>query len=379
MAHSSPRIASGLCLVGSGLFRSPHVLSVSKQINSAPYRFSASDSCRCLCASVRAWPCESGSNPRVSSTRPAFPQLRRSPPIPSLPWLLAADLFRCRSAQVEALPCHSAASRCTSIPSHRCFAVSLVVGSKLCYADSLLLPSTLFRFAALRSAPRLAFPTHVSSLIFRSKPWPFHADRSSSLPRHSVSARVVVCRLAAMPFLFSSFPLSALRLHAPPSQLWSCQSLSVADPVESSPSVSTSMRIVSRPFAALSIRPVASAIISMALRIVAELCNSAACQRICRRAVHGHSASQPRLAFRFHSAAAHSTPHLAYPHLCASHRLHASPFLLMSVKSRPCFALSTDSVSTLCRFASLLFLAFPFPIICAPVSAEPFRRSSILR
>ena len=143
MARDAPPIAAGLFLVGSGLFSSPRVSAVSKQINAAPYRFSATDSCRCHLVSMRtklirigsslsipclsvSWPLESihgrashyfsFSNPRVSSTRPAFPQLRRSPPIPSLPWLLAADLFRGCSAQLEALPCHSVASRCAWIP-----------------------------------------------------------------------------------------------------------------------------------------------------------------------------------------------------------------------------------------------------------------------
>lgn len=181
MARDAPPIAAGLFLVGSRLFSSPRVSAVSKQINAAPYRFSATDSCRCHVEASLI----------VSSLRPSFPQLRRSPPIPSLPWLLAADLFRGCSAQLEALPCHSAASQCTSIPSHRCFAVS-----------------RQFNDLPLKSMAAPCF----SFLI------------------NSISALVVVCRLAAMPLLFSSFPFSASRLHAPPSQHWSSQSPSIPPP-----------------------------------------------------------------------------------------------------------------------------------------------------
>ena len=230
MARDASPIAADLFLVGSGLFSSPRVSAVSKQINAAPYRFSATDSCRCHLVSLRtnlirigsslsipclsvSWPLESihgrashyfsFSNPLVSSTRPAFPQLRRSPPIPSLPWLLAADLFRGCSAQLEALPCHSVASRCAWIP-----------------VPSLLRRLTGGRFQAVPfrsfSRSRRSSPCHCISHLFCSFPlllqW---------IQRQVISARVVSCGLAAIPQLFVSSPYH-----------------------------STTIRIVSRPFAA---------------------------------------------------------------------------------------------------------------------------------
>ena len=150
MARDAPPIAAGLFLVGSGLFSSPRVPAVSKQINAAPYRFSATDSCRCH---IEA----------------------------SLPWLLAADLFRGCSAQLEALPCHSVASRCAWIP----------VPSLLRRLTGGRFQAVLFHLRSCRSvSPRLhAF----SSLIFSaprlvlseqlcSIPWPFASSRVHSLP-----------------------------------------------------------------------------------------------------------------------------------------------------------------------------------------------------
>ena len=72
----------------------------------------------------------------------------------------------------------------------------------------------------------------VPSLLRRLPDGRFQAVlfRSFSRVLRSSPCRVVSCGLAAMPLLFSSFPFSASRLHAPPSQLWSCQSLSIPPP-----------------------------------------------------------------------------------------------------------------------------------------------------
>jgi len=200
MTRDAPPIAAGLFLVGSGLFSSPRVSAVSKQINAAPYRFSATDSCRCHVEASLI----------VSSLRPSFPLLRRSPPIPSLPWLLAADLFRSRSAQVEALPCHSVASRCAWIP----------VPSLLRRLTGGRFQAVLFHLRSCRSvSPRLhAF----SSLIFSaprlvlseqlcSIPWPFASSRVHSLPYRCRSHQ-----FASAPCRFGSS-----RLPSPPCRCYS--------------------------------------------------------------------------------------------------------------------------------------------------------------
>lgn len=247
----------------------------------------------CLCASVRAWPCESDSNRRVASGRPSFPPLRRSPPIPSLPWLLAADLFRGCSAQLEALPCHSAASRCTSISSHRCFAVSLAVDSKLCCAISLL------RFRGI-CTPRSAVASPFTS-------WPCLSTA------HCVAS--VQLRTISKPFCSSHLRCCPCRI------VWPRRH-------------STAIRIVSRPFAAFSIRLIASLIFSISQHLtsmpfrfisfaVAAIavpirafpgssvpspvfsgrCHAIARQLIAVRSVHGHSSAHPRISVHSHALA----------------------------------------------------------------------------
>lgn len=144
----------------------------------------------------------------VSSLRPSFPLLRRSPPIPSLPWLLAADLFRGCSARRDSLPCHSAASQCTSIPSHRCFAVSLMVGSKLCYSAA----------SPVRAVPHLAIAYPICSVHFPCCSSEFNAG-SSLLVSYRVASppcRFVAKLFRAFPSRLLSQPILAfpLRLHS---------------------------------------------------------------------------------------------------------------------------------------------------------------------
>jgi len=210
MARDAPPIAADLFLVGSGLFSSPHVSAVSKQINAAPYRFSATDSCRCHVEASLI----------VSSLRPSFPLLRRSPPIPSLPWLLAADLFRSRSAQVEALPCHSVASRCAWIP----------VPSLLRRLTGGRFQAVLFRFAAVAfhsfllrcssvgSAPRLSNSRQFTDLPLKAMASPCRSQLIPSEPFHLCPYRIVwprrhsaAIRIVALPFHNHSHRLASIR------------------------------------------------------------------------------------------------------------------------------------------------------------------------
>ena len=224
MARDAPPIAAGLFLVGSGLFSSPRVSAVSKQINAAPYRFSATDSCRCHVEASLI----------VSSLRPSFPQLRRSPPIPSLPWLLAADLFRGCSARRDSLPCHSAASQCTSIPSHRCFAISLMFGSKLRYSTaspvcSVLRLAVAFLCFSSQCYPcpcRIVWPRRHAVAILVVSLLSFSAPRSAisalvkSEPFNSTSIPLPVSSSPSAPFMAIPLHVASVRFLANPSHIY---------------------------------------------------------------------------------------------------------------------------------------------------------------
>lgn len=190
MARDAPPIAAGLFLVGSGLFSSPRVPAVSKQINAAPYRFSATDSCRCHVEASLI----------VSSLRPSFPQLRRSALIAALPWLLAADLFRGCSAQLEALPCHSVASRCAWIP-----------------VPSLLrhFPDGRFQTALFHSFSRMlrSSPCRCVSLLFFSMLSMPVSYRVASPPCRCYSRRFPSQLLGSTPRHLSSGQVRTLQFH----------------------------------------------------------------------------------------------------------------------------------------------------------------------
>ena len=181
---------------------------------SLPSRFVAYESRRCLVPSralsalpcpivsrrVPSLRCRVGASLTDSSLRPSFPQLRRSPPIPSLPWLLAADLFRGCSAQVEALPCHSVASRYASIP-----------------VPSLPLPLWPVPICTIPQllpfAPFFALPLHIPSILFISLAAPVN-----STPGHLCSCHIVwprrhsaAIRIVALPFHNHSHRLASIR------------------------------------------------------------------------------------------------------------------------------------------------------------------------
>lgn len=240
----------------------------------------------CLCASVRAWPCESDSNRRVASGRPSFPPLRRSPPIPSLPWLLAADLFRCRSAQLEALPCHSAASRCTWIhvpsllrrlPGGRFQAMLCHITASLSWRlHSALCRSVAFHIMALPfhcpSRRICAAPYHIKAILFFSSPLlpvsyrvaspPFHlhAHHLASIRCPVNSPRRVCHHLRGFANRGRAMQFRCLSTHLSPRRSWPFRfaaSACVSFPFRcsafyTSPCLSASLRLASPPCVAVS-------------------------------------------------------------------------------------------------------------------------------
>ena len=210
-----------------------------------------------------------------------------------------------------------------------------MVGSKLCYADSLLLPSTLFCFAALRSAPRLAFPIHVSSLIFRSKPW--------------LSILVGAHPFRAVP----SLPVS-YRVASPPCRSYSYHRLTIPQPFASS-------RVHSLPSPVLSGR-----------------CHAIACQLISVCTVHGHSLARrigsvlgcavsyllDVMLFRIKSSPLQSAPIRFSASLFSAKQGGSNPLPLVSGRFRLCSALPYQILES--HLQSLPWLLFAF-------LAGPFR------
>lgn len=323
MARSSPRIASGLCLVGAGLFRSPHVSAVSKQINSAPYRFSATDSCRCLCASVRAWPCESGSNPRVSSTRPAFPQLRRSPPIPSLPWLLAADLFRSRSAQLEALPCHSVASRCAWIPVPSL--LRRLTGGRfqavLCRFAAVAFHPFPLRCSSVGSAPRLSNSRQFTDLPLKAMAFPCRSQLIPSTPFRLCPCRIVWPRRHAVSILI----VSALSSTAPRSAL--------------------SALVMSEPFRFGSCRIESQRLHLHAHHLASIRCPVNSPRRVCH---HLHGFANRGRAMQFRCLSTHLSPRRSWPFRFAASACVSFPFRCSAFYTSPCLSASLRLTSPPC-------------------------------
>ena len=126
------------------------------------------------CLSNQSSRCVSASNRRVSSGRPAFPQLRLTAPIPALPWPL-------RSTRIFALPFSSTSMHFDSLPS----LLRRLPGGRfqavLFRVRYFPIASPHFRFCSCRSvAPRLH---SFSSLIF-SAPLLAVSLRGDSVPFH---------------------------------------------------------------------------------------------------------------------------------------------------------------------------------------------------
>lgn len=147
--------------------------------------------------------CVSASNPHVSSQRPSFPQLRRSAQIPSLPCRVFSPLIYSVAARLDAILCLAIQPLLDALRS-RPIAAS---------------PSPWW------SVPSCAIPPLLPCASFFALPWLL-----SAAPFQSISARVVSWCLAAMPFHCQASHFHSFRLHAPPSQLWSRQSLSIPPP-----------------------------------------------------------------------------------------------------------------------------------------------------
>ena len=182
MARHAPPIAAGLCLVGSRLFNSSRVPAVSKQINSVPYRFSATDSCRCHLDSLRT--------------------------------NLGAALSRLvRSALRHVISCRVVSHRCVAMSKHlwpiplyahpfRCSAARL--RSHLCRGFSPLIYSVAAR---LKSRLCLAIQWPLDTLRFLSHRFRCLCGRFQAVLFRSFSRRRRSSPCHCISHLYCSFPL----------------------------------------------------------------------------------------------------------------------------------------------------------------------------
>lgn len=176
---------------------------------------------------IAALPCRSISDRFLSTPILSAAPPLASDPISAMACLLAADLFRGCSARRDSLPCHSAASQCTSIPSHRCFAVSLMVGSNLYYSAASPVCAVL-RLAIAYPIYTVHFPCCSSEFNARSSllvsyrvaspPFRSYSYRRPTIPQpfassrvHSLPSRFISFQDASMPLLFCSKPFPAVQ------------------------------------------------------------------------------------------------------------------------------------------------------------------------
>lgn len=275
---------------------------------------------------------------RVFSRRPAFPQLLRSSPIPSLPWLIhsmlflamrfrrpagrfQAVLFLCHSWAGLTVPCHNTSARVQSlqclVPSHRVASVKL---------RSITARAVSWCLAAI--------PYQRIVVLFPS--WP-HA---------SVSIRLVSSAIAAMPLHILVFRGVAISCLASPIRVSSSPLCALPLPFRSNPSRTVqclfcSLRLGSPPFlsAAVPIRALPGS--SVPSPVFSGRCHAISCQLISAFAVHGHSsavhfpsAQSRALSFRFLWARFHSVsvrilapPLASFPILLVPAPVPASPYL----------------------------------------------------
>lgn len=194
----------------------------------------------------------------VSSLRPSFPLLRRSPPIPSPPWRVFSPLIYSVAARLNSRLCLAIQLHLDTLRflAHRCFAVSrqftdLPLKSMASPCRSDLIPSTPFHLCPCRSvSPRrhdIAILI-VSSLSF-SAPRPAISALVMSEPFNSVTlpSRLLSQTILAFPLrlhshrpasircLFGSFHLRALPCHCRSVQSLSRQFSAFASPFGSLP------------------------------------------------------------------------------------------------------------------------------------------------